>query len=172
MAGETIATTPRTPPVARFVNNALATPCLTPFAHLLRAQADAGEDKNILVGTKGGWVDLQMDDAALPLEVRVVRKGGADDPTYLQKETALLLALLNEIEGVAENVEVALEKRLIVLPDGVLETARQQLTAGPASESSSEDSVQYAKAMGVLAKKAKFEKISEAMGKIQKGFLK
>lgn len=115
---------------------------------------------------------MQMDHTAVPLEVRVVRKGGADDPKYLQKETELLLALLNEIQGVAENVEVVPDKRLIVLPDGVLEAARRQLTAGPASEGTSEESVQYAKAMGVLAKKAKFERISEAMGKIQKDSLK
>lgn len=116
---------------------------------------------------------MQLDDSAEPLEVRVVRKGGADDPIYLQREVELLQALLDEIEGIAENAEVAPEKRLIVVRSEELEAARQQLAAGPAESSdSSEGSKQYSKALEILEKKAKFEKMSEAMEKIKKGFLK
>ena len=110
---------------------------------------------------------MQLDDTADPLEVRVVRKGGADDPTYLQREVELLQALLDEIEGIALNADVEPEKRLILVRDEDLKAARQQLLAGP-----SEGTKQYSKALEILEKKAKFENMSKAMEKIKKDFLK
>ena len=109
---------------------------------------------------------MQMDDKAFPLEVRVVRKGGAGDTSYREKEMNCLLALLGELETLSETPEVEREKRLITFPEGVLQAARVKVAAG--LEASEEDA-EYTKAAELLKKKARFEQGIEALRRIQKG---